>query len=219
MMKKYLPLILTIFLLSNALIINSQNYYFVFLNTNPDKEKLTEEQVQELQNGHLENIGRLHKDGVIVAAGPFDGGGGLFIMNEESIENVNKHLDTDPAISANRFNIEVFPLEIQNGRICKVPDEYEMGKYQFIRIRNSANNDDEINSAFINNRIYMADLKEDLLIHGWFNNKNDGFLILNTDNINTGKAIMDNHPSVQNGYFTYEIKPLWIARETFCKTN
>ncbi len=198
----------------------AESYYFVFLNKNPDKEKLSEKKVNELQKAHLKNIERLLNEGIIVAAGPFNGGGGLFILKSESIEDVYKSLETDQAIAANRFIIEIFPLHIYNGHLCDVPDNYEMGTFQFIRLYTNSITQDDLNKAIYDNRLYMKKLQYEhklLLFHGKFNDKNDGLLIIDTNSEEDARELMESHPSVINGNITYELKTLWIAKETFCK--
>ncbi len=220
-MRRLILLVVTsVLILCSSDIYAKDKLFFVFLNTNPDKEKLSEKEVNELQKMHLENIGRLNKEGVIIAAGPFDGGGGLFIMNGNNINEINEHLNTDPAIAANRFIIEVFPMDIYNGSICGAPDNYEMATYQFVRLRTNSPSYQELGKAIGENRMYMQKLQYDtkeLIIHAKFNDQNDGFLILDVADTNAAKAIMDSHPSVKNGNIKYEAVPLWIAGGTFCE--
>ncbi|HRW98769.1 MAG TPA: YciI family protein, partial [Cyclobacteriaceae bacterium] len=73
-------------------------FTFVFLNTRTDKPELQKEELDELMKGHLANIRRLVKEGKMIMAGPFDGGGGIFIMNSNSVDSVKNWLKTDPGI-------------------------------------------------------------------------------------------------------------------------
>jgi uncharacterized protein YciI len=79
-----------------------KSYTFVFLNKKADAEPLPKEQVDKIMEGHMANINRLAKEGKLVAAGPFDGGGGIFILNTTSINEANEWLSTDPGIQAKR---------------------------------------------------------------------------------------------------------------------
>src|SRR5687768_17415336 len=81
-----------------------KQYSFVFLNKKPDAEKLPEEQSKKIMEGHMANINRLAKEGKLLAAGPFDGGGGIFILNTTSVEEGRQWLSTDPGVQANRWN-------------------------------------------------------------------------------------------------------------------
>ncbi len=79
-----------------------RNYTMVLLKTGPvqidDKAK-----VSELFRGHLDNIGRLVKEGKMVVAGPFmknDLYRGIFILTVATAEEAKTLMDTDPAIHA-----------------------------------------------------------------------------------------------------------------------
>lgn len=88
-------------------------YVIVMLTTGPakidDKTKMG-----ELMKGHMENIGKLAKEGKIIVAGPFSGKNqrdyrGMFIFNTKSKEEAESWVKTDPAVSAGVFNYEIFP--------------------------------------------------------------------------------------------------------------
>lgn len=68
----------------------------------------------ELMKGHMENIGKLAKEGKIVVAGPFSGKNqrdyrGMFIFNTKSKEEAESWVKTDPAVAAGAFSYEIFP--------------------------------------------------------------------------------------------------------------
>lgn len=78
-------------------------YQLVLLKTGPvaiaDKDS-----VKQIFIGHMQNIGKMVKDGYLVVAGPFgknDGQyRGLFILKAKNKEEAEKLLKTDPAIRA-----------------------------------------------------------------------------------------------------------------------
>lgn len=49
--------------------------------------------------GHMANINRLAKEGKLIVAGPFDGGG-VFILNTTSTDEARLWLNTDPGVQA-----------------------------------------------------------------------------------------------------------------------
>ncbi len=59
----------------------SSSYSFVFLNKKADAVQLPKEEGEKLMAGHMANIERLAKEGKLIVAGPFEGGGGIFIFN------------------------------------------------------------------------------------------------------------------------------------------
>lgn len=86
-----------------------RQYVFVILKTG--KAEITDKKrVQELQAGHMANIGRLAKEGKLVLAGPFIEGGenrGMYIFNVTTIEEAKELVKTDPAINAGYFDVEM----------------------------------------------------------------------------------------------------------------
>ena len=72
-----------------------------------------EEKRQKIMRGHLDNIGKLAEEGKLIVAGPFGKNDlnyrGLFILTTQSTEEALDILDTDPAIAAGVFDIDVLP--------------------------------------------------------------------------------------------------------------
>ena len=67
----------------------------------------------ELMKGHMENIGKLAKEGKITVAGPFleknkEDYRGMFIFNTKSKDEAESWVKTDPAVAAGIFNYEIF---------------------------------------------------------------------------------------------------------------
>ncbi len=209
---------LLLFTYSQHALAQSKSLFFVYLNTNPDKEVLSEVATKALQAGHLDNIDNLHQQGKLVAAGPFEGGGGLFILKAESLEQAHLFLATDPAIKANRFIIEVYPFQFWNGGICETSEPYEMVTYQFCRLR--SNPEGDFGDLQFNNRIFFANQynqTEDVLCYAFYEDSTDGFALFNVAETSDVETIVKEHPSIKAGLIEFEIKPLWIAKGTFCE--
>lgn len=89
-----------------------KSYSFVILKTGSVKVE-DEEEKQKLMRGHLANISRLADEGKLVVAGPFGKNDldyrGLFILTTPSTEEARAMLETDPAIAAGVFDVEVIP--------------------------------------------------------------------------------------------------------------
>ena len=87
-------------------------YMLVILKTGPSeiKDKPT---VDSLFGGHLQNIGRLAKDGKMVVAGPLGKNDktyrGIFILNVKTEAAAKELLETDPAIKAKLLDAEMYP--------------------------------------------------------------------------------------------------------------
>ncbi|MFM6439935.1 MAG: YciI family protein [Microcystis panniformis] len=88
-----------------------RKYYFVMLTKGPkrDQDSVT---AMTIQKGHIANIDRLYYEGKIKVAGPFGESGdwqGIFIFDCTTKEEVEKLLQSDPAISSGRLNYIVKP--------------------------------------------------------------------------------------------------------------
>lgn len=88
-----------------------RKYWFVLLKAGPhtNQDSATKAKLQE---AHIANIDRLYYEGKIKVAGPFGEKGdwkGIFIFDAESKEEVEKLLQTDPAIAAGRLSYEIKP--------------------------------------------------------------------------------------------------------------
>jgi uncharacterized protein len=87
-----------------------KSYIFVLLktgsNTSTDKDKLN-----QLFRGHMENIGRLAKEGKLVVAGPFKKNDrsyrGIFILNVRTVEEAKALLESDPTIKEKVLEAEI----------------------------------------------------------------------------------------------------------------
>jgi hypothetical protein len=100
-----------------------KQYYFVLLTKGARRGEITDTaRINELQRGHMANIERLAKEGKIIVAGPFGDDGnwrGIFIFDCETQEEVEKLLQTDPAIAAGRMAYEIHPWWTAKGTTFK----------------------------------------------------------------------------------------------------
>lgn len=86
-----------------------RKYWFVLLTAGPNRNQ-DSVTAANIQKGHLANITRLYKEGKLKVAGPFGDEGnwqGLFIFDCTSREEVEKILQTDPAVAAGRLSYEI----------------------------------------------------------------------------------------------------------------
>lgn len=211
-MRKYIltTLLITICVLTKA---QNKSYTFVFLNNKPDKEVLSKEKSDSIMQGHMNNIGRLAKEGKLLAAGPFEGGGGIFILSTKSEQQAKEWLSTDPGIKANRWNIEILHYTPYVGSLCPVGEKYEMTFYQFVRFTIPG----EISEASIKQHTDFIDslTKEgNVISEGPFGYQKGGVLILKSE---IAKEKIEEDPAVKAGALKFEIKKLYIAKGSFCE--
>jgi uncharacterized protein YciI len=216
-MKKFI----TVTLITLTICVFAQNKYtFVFLNKKPDAENLEKSVLDKLMEGHMANINRLATEKKLLAAGPFDGGGGIFVFNASSVDTVAKWIETDPAVRAKRWNIEILPYQPLIGGICPVGTKYEMTSYQFIRFW------PEIK------KFSVADAPQLITQHEeyWkrYNNKNplvtfasfgedDGDILISASPVDENILIHD--PAIIAGLIQFEKRIIWIAKGSFCEGN
>ena len=88
-----------------------QQYVMAFLKRGPNRSQDSVTAAQ-LQQAHMENIGRMADAGKLVVAGPFMDTGsirGIYIFNVRSVEEARALTATDPAIQAGRLEMELHP--------------------------------------------------------------------------------------------------------------
>lgn len=89
-----------------------KQYVFCILKTGSNTTATAEEKTN-LFKGHMDNIGRLAKEGKLVVAGPFMKNDrnyrGIYIFNVATIEEAKALVETDPAVKANIFEVELTP--------------------------------------------------------------------------------------------------------------
>lgn len=198
----------------------SQNSYtFVFLNNKPDKKELPKEEVDKIMKGHMDNINRLAKEGKLLVAGPFEGGGGIFIFNTISVEEATEWLSTDPGVQANRWNVEVLPFQPRIGSACAVGEEYEMTTYHFVRFKAqvtkpTTGNYPELLKRHDDYILEQFSKAGNIIAEGIFGEYDGGILILKGE---LQPEVIEADPGVQETLLQFEIKKLWVAKGSFCE--
>jgi uncharacterized protein YciI len=88
-----------------------KQYILVILKTGENKTAGKEES-NEAFRGHMENIGKLVKEGKLIVAGPLGKNDqtyrGIFIFNVPTIEEARELVKTDPAIKANLLAADLY---------------------------------------------------------------------------------------------------------------
>lgn len=213
---KTIVCIVTLFITGHCF---GQSHVFVFLNKRTDVAELPKPQLDSLMQGHLANINRLHSEGKLVTAGPFDGGGGIFLLQTNSVATAQTWISTDPAVAANRWRVEMFALTLVEGSICAIKEPYEMVTYDFIRFTPVAGKPTAYNASEIISRHYsyqqqLVKTYSGVVSVGRFEESDGGYMLLKEV---LPQGVLDQDPGVQEGLLQLERKKLWIARGTFCE--
>ena len=196
----------------------SGGFTFVFLNKKSNAEKIPKDQSDKLMEGHMANITRLASEGKLIAAGPFDGGGGIFVFNSNSIAQVQEWVSTDPAVKANRWNVEILPYSPMIGSICKVGEPYEMVSYHFIRFWPQIKkfNVEGSQQLILAHEDYWKKQHEGKphITFASFGVEAGDILILGEP---IDESVLMKDPAIGVGLMKFEKKVLWIARGSFCE--
>ena len=193
---------------------------FVFLNKRTDIPELPKEKLDKMMEGHIANISKMAKDGRLLAAGPFDGGGGIFIFNSTSVEEVTQWLASDPGIRAERWKVEILPFTFRTGQTCSVKEPYEMTSYQFIRYTSyiAKFNIQDVPEIFGKHDDYLKGIKKtgNVISEGTFGDTDGGILIMKGD---LDPTVIEMDPAVREGLLQTDIKKLWIAKGSLCEAK
>jgi uncharacterized protein YciI len=211
---------LLIFVLAVHLVTFSQqkSYTVVFLNKKADAKKIDQETQSKLMEGHMANINRLAEEGKLLAGGPFEGGGGLFVLNTTSTEEAEDWVNSDPAVRAKRWDVELLPFTPRIGSICPVSEPYQMVSYTLFRFdavgeKFTASNYPAIirqHDEYLKQTVETADIVTEAV----FGSNEGGVLILKGD---FPPDTFANDPGVQQGLLHVQRKKLFIARTSFCE--
>lgn len=89
-----------------------EQYFFVMIKTGP-KQDFDSAQKAELFKGHMANINKLYYDGILKVAGPFGKNDlnwrGIFVFDCKTKEEAEKLVQSDPAVSAGLFAVDIAP--------------------------------------------------------------------------------------------------------------
>jgi uncharacterized protein YciI len=217
-MKKFLHLLSWYLLISVSALAQEQKYTLVFLNKNHDAPQLSKEESKTIMDGHMANIEAMAKDKRLLAAGPFEGGGGLFVMNTTSHEDINKWLSVDPGVQAHRWNLEMLPYMPRYGGVCPVQAPYQMVMYSFIRFdavvsKYTAGTFPQIINKH-NEYLKKLSTTGNVVTEAIFGEQDGGVLIMKGE---VTKDIFESDPAVQEGLVDLTIKQLYIAKGSFCE--
>lgn len=211
-----MKVVFLVFVLAIQGITYGQGFTLVFFNKKVDKEELPADQVKKIMDGHMANLNRLATEGKLWAAGPFDGGGGIFIFKSNSAEEVNEWLAADPGIQAKRWDIEVFPYGPRVGAVCSVGKDYEMTHYYFVRysIQKTGQSNDTMSAVLHQTYIKQWIGAGSVIAEGSLGETEGSILVLKEEPASEKLA---NDPAVKSGALTMDLKKLFIAKGSFCE--
>lgn len=208
--------ILLAIIICSARCVFAQGLVFVFLHHKPDKVELPKDEVDKIMSGHMANIQKMAKEGKLLVAGPFEGGGGIFIFNARSVDEVTTWLNDDPGVQAHRWNVEIQPYHWRVGQPRLVQEPIEMTHYQFVRFLPSPAKSGGSDAArlFKKHGNYMKEIEKsgNVVAEGGFGDRTGGILVMKGD---LSQSAFDADPAVHEGLLNVEIKKWFVARGAF----
>jgi uncharacterized protein YciI len=207
--------VLTILILSGQCVF-AQGLVFVFLHHRTDQAELPKEQVDKIMAGHMANMKKMAKDGKLLVAGPFDGGGGIFIFRSSSTDEVTQWLKDDPGVVAQRWKVETLPYQWRVGQPRLVADQFEMTNYQFVRFVPyiAKFNINDVPELFKKHDDYLKEIQKtgNIVAEGTFGDTEGGILIIKGD---VNQSVLESDPAVHEGLLEIEIKKWFVAKGAF----
>lgn len=186
--------------------------FFVFLETNPNRAELTESNLSAVMEGHLENIDRLYKEGDLFLAGPIDGGGGVFVLNANSLSAAQDLVETDPAVKADRFIAGTHEMEIEKGFICNQVKPYEMVQFKLLRY---VPKEGATTEALFNEHYGYVQTDEVLMSAAIRNGDAIEYVIVLPNGLDASNFAI-NDPLISSGNYDYTVRSWWATDQTFC---
>ncbi len=127
-MKKLIGLIAVIFICSDSSVFSQvvtepemKTYTFVML-TKGNNRTHPDEEVKEIQAGHMAHIRMMAEKHGLDLAGPFLDDGfwrGILVFNTPDIAGIKSLVEQDPAVKAGRLSFEIHPWMAQKGSSLK----------------------------------------------------------------------------------------------------
>jgi uncharacterized protein YciI len=185
-----------------------------------------------IQAGHMANIGRMAQAGVLVAAGPFAGGGalrGVFVFTPDA-SGLDSMLAGDPAIASGRLEMALFPWiappglgEEYRARTAALKREGQgmpdsMVSFGWVMLRRGPRYDSNptpsVKKLLAKHREHTEKLKASgrLVYAGAIEGTGDlrGVLVMRGDSAAIARDVAED-PAVKGGRFTPAILRWWTA--------
>ena len=210
--------ILILFFLLNWYQASAQDHLvFVFLHKKTENPTLSTAEEERLMTAHLANIQRLADEKKLIAAGPFEEGGGILIFGSPSLDSVKAWLNTDPAVQVKRWDIEMLPYTPRIGSVCSVVKPFEMVMYEFIRYVTDLTkfNVQQAPETAAKHDHYLKKIAQtgNVVAEGIFGD-DGGILIIKGD---LQKGVIEADPALEEGLYQIQFRKLYIARGAFCE--
>jgi uncharacterized protein YciI len=206
-------------------------YQFGLLRRGPSWTPARTPATDSIQAGHMANIGRMAKEGVLLAAGPMGDNGelrGIFIFRADSIAHLREEVAHDPAVSSGRLVLDLYSWFAPTGigepykLLARQPGHRDsMVKLQLVLLKPGPKSGlevtDEARAIQIDHvrGIFRGLASGELATAGPFTDGGDlrGVLVYRGDSTYAHRRALED-PAVKAGRLTVEMHPWWTAHGT-----
>lgn len=99
---------------------HNARFWFALVKRPQDAPAYSDEKLQEIQAGHMANIGKMSEAGALVLAGPVGDDGalrGIFVFRNQDSGRIVELFEGDPARLAGRLEMELYPWHVPAGSL------------------------------------------------------------------------------------------------------
>jgi uncharacterized protein YciI len=208
----------------------SDAYYLVLLRRDPARKVLSEAEGERIQSAHMANIRQMAKDGMLVAAGPFEDDpptiSGIFVFKTSSLGEAKRIAAQDPTVVEHRNSAIVVPWHGPKG----LSDEYvrlrkenpntpeSMGVHPFCLLVRGDKWDQHstLRDHLLKKHVaYINDLRRDgkLGAAGDIDDPNglQGLVIFKRIPIEEARSLLEQDPAIQAGLLRAEYHRWWSS--------
>jgi uncharacterized protein YciI len=193
-----------------------KKFSLVFLHRDHTVVDPPKAELDKLIAGHQENVKQLIMDGKLIASGPTEGGGGLYLFNSTDKNQVAEWLKSDPGVLAKRWSVEIVIYTPHLGSVCAVKEHGRIAGYELVRYIATTKHDSQQGAAIEKRHDeYLGKLegKANAISEGVFA-EGGGILVWKGE---LDKKIIEDDPAVVEGLYTIEYKKMFFAKGAFCE--
>jgi len=129
------------------------------------------------------------------------------------MDSVKAWILTDPAVAANRWDVEMLPYLPRMGGVCVVGETYEMTNYFFVRYHGDS--PQLLRSAWSKHQQFLKPWTDAGLVIAEAKLGDHDVMLVMKEDPTLEKLVTD--PLVKDGGFQPTLKALYIAKGSFCE--
>lgn len=200
---------------ASTAVFGQKNYVVAFFKVKAESS-VTKEEKQILESTLAEQIQKLEQEGKLLVSGPFEGGGGFFILDSENVSAASNWVSDSKIKEA--FVIELLPWTQRKGSICNMNGKSDYRKYSFVKYNTHITkfNIRQWPELLGEHHRFLKTLYKShkVVANGDFSNQDGGILIIEGE---IEKELIMSDPSVINGIMEPDFKTVWLAQNSFCE--